>query len=347
MKRYGRIRKLSAYVLTGLLIAAFSLNATVLVPAKEKAPSLTIEAVSTSTGAVVPGVELSVYQVADMDASRVYSVKDEFRSFGLDIKSLESASEQLKTAEQMVIYINDNGFSGARKVVTDGEGKAVLPDMADGLYLVWKTGAPGTDLLVEMKPFFVSLPMMAEDGQSWNYDVTALPKMTTQTAPSPTDPTDPTNPTNPTDPTNPTNPTDPTDPTNPTEPTNPTDPTNPVNPTDPVKPDNGGGGGGGGGGRRPDRDHSGRNPQTPTENITDNDTPLASFPETPKDPGTPGGPELITIEDAPVPLSMLPHIPKLGDMGMTGYLTGFIICLLLGSAAFVKRWQYGRGDSGR
>ncbi|SCX25020.1 SpaH/EbpB family LPXTG-anchored major pilin [Corynebacterium jeikeium] len=59
---------------------------------------------------------------------------------------------------------------------TDADGKVSFENLGLGIYLVEETGAP--DGVVSGAPFIVSIPMVNEDSDAWNYDVIAYPKNT-------------------------------------------------------------------------------------------------------------------------------------------------------------------------
>lgn len=57
---------------------------------------------------------------------------------------------------------------------TSGQGEAKFSDLPLGIYLVEETNAP--DGIVSGAPFIVSIPMVNEASDAWNYDVIAYPK---------------------------------------------------------------------------------------------------------------------------------------------------------------------------
>ena len=59
---------------------------------------------------------------------------------------------------------------------TDGKGEAKFSDLPLGIYLVEETEAP--DGIVGGAPFIVSVPMVNEASDAWNYNVVAYPKNT-------------------------------------------------------------------------------------------------------------------------------------------------------------------------
>ena len=59
---------------------------------------------------------------------------------------------------------------------TSGQGEAKFSDLPLGIYLVEETNAPAG--IVTGAPFIVSIPMVNEASDAWNYDVVAYPKNT-------------------------------------------------------------------------------------------------------------------------------------------------------------------------
>lgn len=179
MQRTGIYGKMRTVLITGVLAAALSVQTAAAAPAEET-PALTIEAISSSTGETVTGVELSVYRVAALDEKGIYTVADEYTALGLKIGEFENAEAQKKWAKTVSDYVVSSGIAAGKSGVTDASGIVNLDGLEKGLYLVRITGTPGTDLKVEGDPFFVSLPMFENNG--WVYHVTAQPKITTESS---------------------------------------------------------------------------------------------------------------------------------------------------------------------
>lgn len=78
----------------------------------------------------------------------------------------KSAADVKKTAE-------------TKEETTGTDGKAAFTDLPLGIYLVEETNAP--DGIVAGAPFIVSVPMVNEASDAWNYDVIAYPKNTETT----------------------------------------------------------------------------------------------------------------------------------------------------------------------
>lgn len=107
----------------------------------------------------VPGEALSgvTYKITKLD----YDLqKDDWAAFP---KSAADVKDDKKTAE-------------TKEETTGTDGKAAFTDLPLGIYLVEETNAP--DGIVAGAPFIVSVPMVNEASDAWNYDVIAYPKNT-------------------------------------------------------------------------------------------------------------------------------------------------------------------------
>ena len=71
---------------------------------------------------------------------------------------------------------DENKTNTTFELPTDAEGKVAFTDLPLGIYLVEETGAPAG--IVSGAPFIVSVPMVNEASNAWNYDVVAYPKNT-------------------------------------------------------------------------------------------------------------------------------------------------------------------------
>ena len=69
-----------------------------------------------------------------------------------------------------------NKSKDTKEVTTGADGKASFTDLPLGIYLVEETKAPAG--IVAGAPFIVSVPMVNEASDAWNYDVVAYPKNT-------------------------------------------------------------------------------------------------------------------------------------------------------------------------
>lgn len=108
-------------------------------------------------GEVLPGV---TYKITKLD----YDLQNgDWATFP---KSAADVKDDKKTAE-------------TKEETTGTDGKAAFTDLPLGIYLVEETNAP--DGIVAGAPFIVSVPMVNEASDAWNYDVIAYPKNTKTT----------------------------------------------------------------------------------------------------------------------------------------------------------------------
>ena len=71
---------------------------------------------------------------------------------------------------------DDKKTAETKEATTGTDGKAAFTDLPLGIYLVEETNAPAG--IVAGAPFIVSVPMVNEASDAWNYDVIAYPKNT-------------------------------------------------------------------------------------------------------------------------------------------------------------------------
>lgn len=74
---------------------------------------------------------------------------------------------------------DDKKTAETKEETTGTDGKAAFTDLPLGIYLVEETNAPAG--IVAGAPFIVSVPMVNEASDAWNYDVIAYPKNTETT----------------------------------------------------------------------------------------------------------------------------------------------------------------------
>lgn len=100
-------------------------------------------------------------------------------SWYLSSDTLIDQMEGFQTADpndsknQLENYVKDNG--GTAMELTDTFGITSADQLDLGLYLIVETKVP-EQVTDTVAPFFVSLPMTTNDGDSWNYDATVYPK---------------------------------------------------------------------------------------------------------------------------------------------------------------------------
>lgn len=122
-------------------------------------------------GKTVPGGSLTLYRVGEVvenDGDYAFALVEELDNTGIVLNDLQSAS----LAEKLAKEVKDSKLTGATQTI-DGNGKAVFEELELGLYLaVQNKAASGYE---KADPFLITLPMY--DGEAYQYEVDASPKV--------------------------------------------------------------------------------------------------------------------------------------------------------------------------
>lgn len=122
-------------------------------------------------GKTVPGGSLTLYRVGEVvenDGDYAFALAEELDNTGIVLNDLQSAS----LAEKLAKEVKDSKLTGATQTI-DGNGKAVFEELELGLYLaVQNKAASGYE---KADPFLITLPMY--DGEAYQYEVDASPKV--------------------------------------------------------------------------------------------------------------------------------------------------------------------------
>ena len=189
--------------LTGLLSAALALSLCAM-PAMANATlppttidttkkgSLTIykfEGNEATEDKLLDGVTFTAYQVADIvqptdNATGTTGVEMQpvkaLTTIDPDIKiTSETKYEDIKDTVDAALAENANPKLTAFATATTGKngtnGQAVFSEMPVGVYLIVETDAP-SQIVNKTANFLVSIPMVNENGKSWDYDIKVYPK---------------------------------------------------------------------------------------------------------------------------------------------------------------------------
>lgn len=212
-----QIRKqLAALLLAAALVAACAAPAFAAATAASielaRKGSITVTLRDSESGSAVSGGKLTLYQVASIsrqNGNLSYDYTNGFENCGVSLGDL-SESDLARTLDD-----KRPASSKGETVTVDTDGKAVFSRLPLGLYLiVQSTASTGYE---KINPFLVSVPLV--EGDTYLYDVDALPKVGTLTPTTPPDvPEEPDKPTEPEKPTTPENPDKPETPDAPEEP---------------------------------------------------------------------------------------------------------------------------------
>lgn len=146
---------------------------------------------------VIPDVEFSYVKVGDINTksdkgniSVLYDIPQNLATtLGLEAKAedgLKFTSDELNHALTELLANNTDGKNALEKCITeiggqqamnrtDSNGVTTIDGLKVGLYLIVETKVPA-NVQSTVNPFFVSIPMTDNEGESWFYDVHVYPK---------------------------------------------------------------------------------------------------------------------------------------------------------------------------
>lgn len=165
------------------LVLLFSVAVTFLVlignsitASAENKKKVTIECVKNDVA--LEGMAWSVYQIADIDENNCYHLTEEFADYKVEINNV-STSELMAVAETLEAYIYVDNIRPLVSGVADSGGNINFYAMEYGVYLL--SGDP----VVIGDKYYVPIPSILiidekldmEDGIQYDYNVTAVPKM--------------------------------------------------------------------------------------------------------------------------------------------------------------------------
>ncbi len=145
----------------------------------------------------LPGAAFYIYYIATVDAYNYseFTLTGDFADSGVVINNMTSAAWQ-NAARTLAAYAQYNRISPLDSGKTGANGKLSFPTSADvtmkpGLYLVTGSRITVDGKTYDPDPFLVSLPVLNEKDNAWDYNGTVVPKVEPITPP-PTPPDVPT-----------------------------------------------------------------------------------------------------------------------------------------------------------
>ncbi len=158
-------------LLVSVLVSCI-VNASEEFPPLDSKGSISVAIRDRETGDPVPGGELVIYQAATIveNGGYRYQLTGGFASFQEPIT--EDTDLDAALAADLAAFASQNSLEGT-SVSIGTDGKALISDLALGLYLVVQT-SPAPDHAA-VAPFLVSVPLKTETGE-WVLDVDAAPK---------------------------------------------------------------------------------------------------------------------------------------------------------------------------
>ncbi len=123
----------------------------------------------------VEGSEFKLWRVASFDGAGSYVLDQAYEGAGVDVVSLEKASDWDSAAKTLLAWAQEQGLGAEAGAVTNAAGQASFSGLEAGLYLV--SGSPVTSGETVYTPttYLESLPRLIDD--EWAYDVTSQCKV--------------------------------------------------------------------------------------------------------------------------------------------------------------------------
>ena len=129
----------------------------------------------------VPGVEFSLYRVAEVSDAAVFQLTGDFAAYRVSLENLTSVGWK-DLAETLASYVARDGLKPFDSGTTDSNGNLRFPaqktSMQAGLYLVTGKSHSYGGRTHTPSPLFITFPGLDSETDKWVYDVTADPKYT-------------------------------------------------------------------------------------------------------------------------------------------------------------------------
>ena len=139
----------------------------------DRACSLTLE--YSQDGTPFPGLEISVYRVAEAFADGTFALIAPFDSFPVNIYGITSQREWQDIATTLVAYITAGQVPSLSSACTDEQGFVSWNELPTGLYLVRGAVAENENGTYLFNDFMIYLPTPTET-EGFDYDLQAKPK---------------------------------------------------------------------------------------------------------------------------------------------------------------------------
>lgn len=155
----------------------------------------------------IKGLKLSFYRVADIvseNGQLKYVLADSYEESHISLEVNSNGELKEGAARALDNYAKAKGIKGMNASTNDN-GVAFVENCKAGLYLVSAGDMPNDLPYGDLVPFLISLPVLSADGKTWEYSVSANPKvpLTPETTTNPDGTTTPDDTTNPDGTTNP------------------------------------------------------------------------------------------------------------------------------------------------
>lgn len=180
-----KLRKRGALLGAAALIAALLLALSAPAMALDaidpaQSGSLTIE--TEYADAPLSEVTLSLYRVADVDEHGRFALTEEWAESGAAVNDLERASQWSASAAALADWAQAHDLPPVKTGTTAADGTTRFTALTAGLYLVTGETLERDGMAYSCAPYLVSLPAL--EGDSWNYSVRSVPKLSGTAVPT-------------------------------------------------------------------------------------------------------------------------------------------------------------------
>lgn len=167
------------------LLCALAQLATLTALAAEQKASLTMTCAV--DGVSVADVDCRLYRVADVNGTD-FTLTSQFRDSAVSLSDLTTSALWQTAADSLAVYASaaENRIAPAAEAKSDENGRIAFSSLDAGMYLAVLTPVTKDRTTYRFSAEMLSLPQWGWKNGAVSYDVTALPKGTSYTAPADT-----------------------------------------------------------------------------------------------------------------------------------------------------------------
>lgn len=127
----------------------------------------------------IPNASFNIYYIADMDSNCHFEPEGAFKNYPVDINAYKGDSQAL--AQTLYGYVMLDGIQPTDTGKTNLQGELVfstsVSNLKQGMYLIASDGVVLDNYRYTFEPFLISLPLFNYETKSFEYNVTAYPKV--------------------------------------------------------------------------------------------------------------------------------------------------------------------------
>lgn len=160
-----------------LLLLAMQLTPVLAIEQIDPAQPGSLTVVSKAQEQPVAGMTLSIWQTATVDHYGAYTLTAAFEPSGTAVDGLETAQQWHQAAAALAAWTSEQQLPALAEETTGADGTALFSGLEPGLYLVSAEEAATDTMRYTAETFLVSVPNREADSDTWDYDVSVVPKI--------------------------------------------------------------------------------------------------------------------------------------------------------------------------